>query len=84
MENSHKVTGHAGNRKTLEKTCNGYYWESINFDIAEYVNNCALCQSDRRFTPKTSFELVKPNFALHTVPLISLGHCQNQITNTCT
>ena len=35
MKNSHKVTGHAGNRKTLENFCNNYYWESINFDIAE-------------------------------------------------
>lgn len=73
IKNFHKVTGHAGNRKTLEKVCNDYYWESINFDIAEYVNNCALCQSNRRFTPKTSFELVKPNFAWHTISIDLIG-----------
>ena len=52
---------------------NRFYWESANFDVSEYVNNYALCQSDRRFSPKTSFELVKPNFAWHTVSMDHIG-----------
>ena len=71
--NAHRVTGHIAQTKTLEKIKEDYYWESLSFDVAKYINNCVLCQKDKPFNNSTTFNLIKPNFAFHTVSMDLIG-----------
>jgi hypothetical protein len=73
IKNCHNAIGHGGPRKTIEKICQDYYWESIAFDVADYINHCLICNSDKPFKPATQFEFVKPNFAFHTISMDLIG-----------
>ena len=70
IRNAHIVTSHSAQTKTLEKIIEDYLWERLSFDVAKYINNCALCQKDKPFNNSTTFNLNKPNFAFHTVSMI--------------
>ena len=70
---AHLLTGHGGLVKTMEQIKKDYYWESISFDVTEYINSCLICQSEVRFKPSTTYELVKPKFAWHTVSMDLVG-----------
>ena len=73
MRNAHRLTGHSGHLKMAEKIKENYYWESLAFDVAKYVNNCVLCQKEKRFALSTLFSLIKLNFAFHTVSMDFIG-----------
>ena len=39
---AHLLTGHGGLLKTMEQKKKDYYWESIRFDVTEYINPCLV------------------------------------------
>ena len=55
---AHLLTGHGGLLKTMEQIKKDYYWESISFDVTEYINSCLVCQSEVRFKPSTTYKLI--------------------------
>ena len=50
-------------REYLARLCN----------VQDYINQCLLCQSDKGFKGAHAYELVKPNFAFHTVSMDLIG-----------
>ena len=70
---AHLLTGNRGLLKTIEQIKKDYYWESISFDVTEYINSCLVCQLEVRFKPSTTYKLVKPKFAWHTVSVNLIG-----------
>ena len=70
---AHLLLRHGGLVKTMEQIKKDYYWESISLDVTEYINSCLICQSEVRFKPSTTYELVKPKFAWHTVSMDLVG-----------
>ena len=69
----HCTVRHFRIQKTIEKIMVDYYWKSINFDITNYINNCLICQSKKRFSNTTSYKLIKPNFSWHTIFMDMIG-----------
>ena len=53
IANCHWAIGHSGIKKTIEKIKQDYFWESINFDVTDYINSCIICQSDKKFSNTT-------------------------------
>jgi hypothetical protein len=53
IRDSHRLTGHSGLLKTIKKINENYYWESITFDVTDYINSCIICQQEKNFRPKT-------------------------------
>jgi len=44
MEHSHAMSGHLGQKKTILKAEEIFYWENMKVDICKYVKNCITCQ----------------------------------------
>ena len=40
---AHLLTGYGGLLKIMEQIKKDYYWESISFDVIEYINSCLVC-----------------------------------------
>ena len=74
---AHKVTGHGGIHKTLCQVQSSYYWESLSNDVADVVTCCYECQSNQPLAKSTSFNLVKPKFAFHTISINIVGPLDN-------
>ena len=70
---AHKVTGHGRIHKTLCQVQSSYYWESLSTDVADVVACCHECQSNQPLAKSTSFNLVKPKFAFHTISINIAG-----------
>ena len=46
-----KMSGHLGNKKTLDRIRSHFYWPGISSDVKKFCNSCDLCQ---RTIPKGS------------------------------
>ena len=70
---AHKAIIHGGILKTLCQVQSQYYWESLATDVHDVVQCCAICQLNQPLAKKTSFNLVRPKFAFHTVSIDIVG-----------
>ncbi len=70
LEHAHELSGHLGQKKTIKKAEELFYWCNLKFDVTQYVKNCLTCQ---RF--KTSPGLQQPYQELPSVekPLDRIG-----------
>ena len=50
-----------------------YYWETIYFDVVDYIKNCITCQLENKFSKITFYKLIKPNFAWHIISIDMIG-----------
>ena len=41
---AHTSAGHLGQKKTIAKTEEYFYWENLKTDVCRYVKNCIICQ----------------------------------------
>ena len=39
-----KMSGHLGNKKTLDRIRSHFYWSGITSDVQKFCNSCDLCQ----------------------------------------
>ena len=53
----------------------------MNFDIAETIDCCQECQKDKPFKHSTSFKLVEPKFAWHTISVDIMGPFPTSVGN---
>ena len=81
IKRCHRLVGHGALKKTSEKIKEDYYWELITHDVANYIACCQLCQLDKRFLPSTSFELVQPGYAWHTISIDLIGPLPKSTNN---
>ncbi len=70
IQQAHELSGHLGQKKTIKKAEELYYWENLKVDVCKHVKECITC---RRF--KGSSGLQQPWKELPSVskPLERLG-----------
>lgn len=66
---AHNAIGHESFKKTKKQLGQNYFWESMNFDIAETLNCCKDCQMKKPFKKATTFNLIKPKFIWHAMSI---------------
>lgn len=66
---AHLSTGNGGFHKTFEQIKLNYYWESLSFDIHDTISRCIKCQIEKPYKLRTTYRIIKPHFAWHTVSI---------------
>ncbi len=44
IQHAHDLSGHLGQKKTIQKAEELYYWANLKFDVCTYVKECITCQ----------------------------------------
>lgn len=53
MELAHSVplAGHLGKHKTTDRVLRRFYWPTLQKDVADYCQQCAVCQKTSQVKP---------------------------------
>ncbi len=44
LQHSHELSGYLGQKKTILKAEETFYWPNLKVDVCSYVKNCVNCQ----------------------------------------
>ncbi len=44
IQHAHELSGHLGQKKTIKKAEEPYYWANLKVDVCAYVKECITCQ----------------------------------------
>ncbi len=44
IQQAHELSGHLGQKKTIKKAEEHYYWANLKVDVCKYVKECITCQ----------------------------------------
>ncbi len=44
IQHAHEISGHLGQKKTIKKAEELYYWVNLKVDVSKYVKECVSCQ----------------------------------------
>lgn len=44
MQHAHELSGHLGQKKTVKKAEELFYWANLKVEVCDYVKNCVTCQ----------------------------------------
>ena len=55
------MSGHFGNKRTLKRAQDSYYWPRLGPSCKQYVRSCQLCQLHKAPAPKATNRLLKPS-----------------------
>src|ERR1700676_4645973 len=64
IDQTHNTLGHLGSQKTLEYTCQWFWWPRMGCDIEKFCLSCETCQMSK------SSNQLKPGL-LHSLPIPS-------------
>ncbi len=53
IQHAHELSGHLGQKKTIKKAEEFYYWANLKVDVCTYVKQCYTCQ---RFKGSTGLQ----------------------------
>ncbi len=53
LQHSHELSGHLGQKKTIKKAEELFYWANLKTDVCDYVKKCITCQ---RFEGETGLQ----------------------------
>ena len=77
LEHCHdsKVSGHLGQKKTVDKVRRSFLWYNLRRDCEEYVRSCATCNKNKKphVRPKAPLEKFHAGYPMERVHLDILG-----------
>lgn len=70
LEHAHVISGHLGQKKTIKKAEELFYWCNLKSDVTQYVKNCLTCQ---RFKVSPGLQQLYQELPSVNKPLDRLG-----------
>jgi transposase InsO family protein len=69
-------SGHLGIKRTIRRLSHNYYWNTLQQDVTDYVNACAVCASEkvrRRSPDLPAGSMPSPTLPFHVISVDHIG-----------